>query len=125
MNPIIKNVIVFLVAMIAVGAFFSLYTAGPQKSETVGIEMLIGQIKNEQVKKIEVKGETLAIELSDGKKELAHKEPGESFSTLLKNFDVSPEKTQKIELSIEDQTKNFWINTLLSFVVPFALLGFF
>lgn len=125
MNPIIKNVIVFLVAMIAVGAFFSLYTAGPQKPETVGIETLIAQIKDEKVKKIEVKGETLAVELSDGKKEIAHKEPSESFSTLLKNFDVSPEKTGKIELSIEDQTKNFWINTILSFLVPLLLLGFF
>lgn len=125
MNPIIKNVIVFLVAMIAVGAFFSLYTAGPQKPETVGIETLIAQITDEKVKKIEVKGETLVVELSDGKKEIAHKESGESFSTLLKNFDVSPEKTGKIELSIEDQTKNFWINTILSFLVPFLLLGFF
>ncbi|MBI4253005.1 ATP-dependent zinc metalloprotease FtsH [Candidatus Uhrbacteria bacterium] len=125
MNPIIKNVIVFLVAMIAVGAFFSLYTAGPQKPETVGIEILIAQIKDEKVKKIDVKGETLEIELSDGKKEIAHKEPGESLSTLLKNFDVSPEKTGKIELAIEDQTKNFWINTILSFLVPFLLLAFF
>jgi len=125
MNPIVKNIIVFLLVMIAVGAFFSLYTTGPAKPETVGIEMVVQQIADGNVKKIDVKGDALYVELSDGKKEIAHKEPSESLSTLLKNFDVDPEKTKKIILTIEDQSKNVWINTIVSFLIPFLLLGFF
>lgn len=125
MNPIVKNIIVFLFVLIAIGAFFSLYTAKPEKPETVGIETVIGQIQKGEVKRIEVKGETLSLELSDGRKEVAYKEPNESLSTLLKNFDVAPEKMRNIALSIEDQRKNFWINTILSFLIPFALLAFF
>lgn len=125
MTPIIKNIVVFLLVMIAVGAFFSLYNANPEKPKTVGIETVIGQIANEKVKAIEVKGGALHIELFDGTKELAHKEPNESLSTLLKNFDVDPGKTQKIAISVEDQSKNYWINTILSFLIPFLLLAFF
>lgn len=125
MNPIIKNIAVFLFVLFAVGVFFSLYTSQPGKPETVGIETLIEQIQKEEIKRVEVKGEALFLELADGRKKVAYKEPNESFSTLLKNFNVTPEKMRSFALSIEDQRKNFWINTILSFLVPFALLAFF
>ncbi|MEK7122591.1 MAG: ATP-dependent zinc metalloprotease FtsH, partial [Patescibacteria group bacterium] len=124
MNPIIKNIAMFLVAMIVVGAFFSLYTKDSKKPEIIGIEALVFQIQEEQIKKVEVKGETLHVERADGTKVIAYKEPGESFSTLLKNFNVDPEKTKKVEIAIEDQSKNFWINTILSFLIPLLFLAF-
>src|SRR3990167_3534900 len=88
MNPIIKNIIVFLVVLFAIGSFFSLYTSSQiQKKENVGIDTLIEDITQEKAEKIEVHGETVTVFLKD--KNAPHhvifKEPAESLSTLLKN----------------------------------------
>jgi cell division protease FtsH len=124
MNTITKNIVVFLLIIIGVGAFFSLYSIQSTKIQKVGIETVVGQIGAESVKKIAVDGETLTIELKDGTKEVAYKEPGEPLSSLLKNFNVNPEKIQKIEIDVSDQKKSFWINTVLSFLLPFLVLAF-
>ncbi|MDP2630422.1 MAG: ATP-dependent zinc metalloprotease FtsH, partial [Candidatus Uhrbacteria bacterium] len=55
---------------------------------------------------------------------VAYKEPSESLSTLLKNFNVDPEKIKKIELDISDQKKSLWLSAIFSFLLPFLILGF-
>jgi len=124
MNTITKNIVVFLLVIIGIGAFFSLYTAESSKIKKVGIEAVVEQIGKESIKSIAVDGETLDIQLTDGSKEIAYKEPSESLSTLLKNFSVDPEKIKKIEINISDQKKSFWLNTILSFLLPFLVLAF-
>ncbi|MBI4599357.1 ATP-dependent zinc metalloprotease FtsH [Candidatus Uhrbacteria bacterium] len=124
MNAITKNIVVFLLVMIGVGAFFSLYSHQSIKAQKVGIETVVDQIANESIRKIAVDGEELNIDLKDGTKEVAYKEPNESLSTLLKNFTVDPEKIKKIEIDISDQKKSFWLNTIFSFLLPFLILGF-
>lgn len=124
MNTITKNIVVFLLVIIGVGAFFSLYSLQSPKIQKVGIAAVVDQIAKESVKKIAVEGEALTIELKDGTKEIAYKEPGESLSTLLKNFNVDAEKIKKIELDVSDQKKSFWVSTIFSFLLPFLILGF-
>ncbi len=124
MNTITKNIVVFLLVIIGVGAFFSLYSLQSPKIQKVGIQAVVDQIAKESIKKIAVDGETLTIEMKDGTKEVAYKEPGESLSVLLKNFNVDSEKIKKIELDVSDQRKSFWMSTIFSFLLPFLILGF-
>ncbi|MBI4272773.1 ATP-dependent zinc metalloprotease FtsH [Candidatus Uhrbacteria bacterium] len=128
MNPIIKNIVVFLVVLFAIGSFFSLYTSSQiPKKENVGIDTLIEDITQEKAEKIEVHGETVTVFLKD--KNAPHhvifKEPAESLSTLLKNYNVDPEILKKTRVEVSDSRASFWFNTLITLVLPFIIIAFF
>jgi len=127
MKGIVKNIVVFLLALFIVGSFLSLYSSRSlKKEEKISIETMVQQIHNEEVKEIIVQGDTLHITLKkDDKKEILHKEPSESLSTLLKNYNVDTEKLKKASVEVKDQASLFWFNAFITFVLPFAILAFF
>jgi cell division protease FtsH len=90
----------------------------------VTIKNFIEQVKNEEVKSIQVKNNKINITLIDGSKEYAFKESGETIRELLENI---PEETKnKIDIEvISTEGEEWWMNLLLS-IVPFLLIiGFF
>ncbi|MBI4239566.1 ATP-dependent zinc metalloprotease FtsH [Candidatus Uhrbacteria bacterium] len=125
MKTIIKNILVFSFVVVAIAAFFSLYQHAPlQKEEKVRIDTLVSSVVKEEVKSIEVRGDSLHIERNDGKKQVLHKEPQESLTELLRHYNVEPQKISKIAITVKDQGTAFWVNTLLTILLPFLLLGF-
>ncbi len=126
MNPIAKNILVFVVVVIGIASFFSLYSRPSfQKAESAGIETLVSQINEEKVKSIEVKGDTLNVTLTDDTKEVVKKEPVESLSELLKNYEVDVEKMKKVAVEVKGQGGMVWLGTILSILLPFLILGLF
>lgn len=126
MNPIIKNIIVFVLTVALIGFAFSFaHTLPLQKTERVTIETLVNQINEEKVESVSVKGDTLTIELKDGIKEIVQKEPSESLSTLLKNYGIEPAKLKKAKVEVKDQTGMMVLNAILSFLLPFVVLALF
>jgi len=126
MNPLVKNILIFLVVLFAAGAFFSLYTAQnlPQKKE-VGIEVLVSDITEKKAQKIQVKGDTITVSLPDNTQHVIYKEPTESLSTLLSNYGIDPELLRKAPIEVADARASFWINTALTLVLPFVIVAFF
>ncbi|MBI4250338.1 ATP-dependent metallopeptidase FtsH/Yme1/Tma family protein [Candidatus Uhrbacteria bacterium] len=126
MNPLVKNILIFLVVLFAAGAFFSLYTTQnlPQKKE-VGIEVLVSDIAEKKAQKIQVKGDTITVSLSDNTQHIIYKEPTESLSTLLSNYGVDPELLRTTPIEVADARASFWINTALTLVLPFLIVAFF
>ncbi len=128
MNPIIKNIVVFLVVLFAIGSFFSLYTSSQiPKKENVGIDILMQDITQEKAEKIEVRGDTVTVFLKDknAPHHVIYKEPTESLSTLLKNYNVDPEILKKTRVEISDSRASFWLNTFVTLVLPFIIIAFF
>ncbi len=126
MKPVVKNILVFVFVVFAIASFFSLYNNKPlQKEEKTTTDTLVNQILKEQVAHIEVRGDALHIVLKDDKKEVVYKEPQESLSMLLRNYSIDPEKMKKVSIEVKDQGAYFWINTLLTILLPFLVLGFF
>ncbi len=126
MNPIIKNIIVFVLTVALIGFAFSFaHTLPFQKIERVTIETLVNQINEEKVESVSVKGDTLTIALKDGVKEIVQKEPSESLSTLLKNYGIEPVKLKKAKVEVKDQTGMMVLNAILSFLLPFIVLALF
>ena len=87
------------------------------------LSTLIGDVKNGQVKKIEVIESKLLATYNDGKIYSSHKEAQDSFYKLLADANVDP---KSIEIEIKDTTGGaLWIN-ILSNVLPLVLMvGFF
>jgi len=129
MKNLIKNFFVFFIIFLLIAALFSSFGNGGQKKEDdnrVGIETLINQINNEEVSIIIIEGDELKITLKDSKEETVKKEPGESLSELLNNFGVDKEKLTNIEIKVQEASGlDFWMTTLLPFLIPFLIIGLF
>ncbi len=126
MKKLLKNLFFFFLAFMVIAAVFSAYSSGTAKSEEISIKTLIEQIEQEQVRKIEVSGDKISVELKDDRLETANKEAGETFSEMVSNYQVDPAKTKAISISIKEESGwSFWAKNILPFLIPFLLIGAF
>jgi len=123
---LLKNFLIFLIIFLVIAALFSTYNASIEQPEEIGLEKLIEEIENEQVQKIIVKHNKLEIELTDGAKQVTKKETTESLTALLSNYQIEPDKIKKVQIDVkEDEGFDFWLVTLLPFLIPFLLIAAF
>lgn len=126
MKNLIKNFLLFFVTFLLLIAIFSYFGGGMEKPATVGIEKLISQINNEQVASMVVKGSEIEVKLKDNSEEIVKKESAESLSQLLDNYGVDKGKLLAINTEVkENEGVDYWLATLLPFVLPFILIGAF
>lgn len=125
MNNIVRNIFLIFLTFIVVSALLTVFDGG-KKTENIGLNQLVSEINSGQIDSIEVDGSVLHIKQKDQKEQTAEKEPNQSLSELLNNFGVSSEKMSAINIKVKDNSgTNFWISTVLPFVVPFVLIAFF
>jgi len=125
-NTLTKNIIVFVAVILIIGSIFSLYNLDEGDIQTVGIQKMVQEINDEQIDKVEVKGNILAITLLDGTEQEVKKEANVSFSELLSNYDVPAEKMTKFSLEIkEEEGWGFFVSNVLPFLFPVLLIGVF
>ncbi len=123
---ITKNLVISIIVFLVIAALLSTYNLSQEKPEDIQVSQLISQIEAGEVKSVVVKGDTLEIELNDGRMEKTEKEGGESFTTLLSNYEVSPEKMAGIQVDIQGESGfGYWMATLLPFLIPFGLIAVF
>jgi len=126
MKNLLKNFLLFFFIFIVIAGLFYSVSDSNQDIEKIGIQQLIGEINEDKISKIEVEGDILKIELKDGVNQTAKKETGESFSALLNNFNVTPEKIAGLNIEVKDESGlSFWLATLLPFLFPLLLIGVF
>jgi len=121
-----KKIGIGLLIILVVGGLFSLYSSPLEEPEKVSLSQLAQEIKQEKVEKIEVEGNKLAIELKDGKKQEALKEPQAALSETFRNIGVENQALSDVKIDIQDTTTaNVFVNIILPFLLPFLLIGFF
>ncbi len=126
MSSLIKNFFIIFVLFLFVAALFSLYSSPLDNTGKIGINVLLQQINNEEIKDITIEGNQLNIALNNAGKEILQKETNESLSELLKNYNVAPEKLAKINIQVKDESGwDFWLKTLLPFLIPFLFIAAF
>lgn len=127
MKRIPKNVIIAILAFFLIAVVFSLINIPSQKVQKSDLGNVMTLINSEQVKSIDIKGNTLQIALNNGDLLTAQKEPGDTLSNLLKNFNVSPEKAAKVAINVEgEEGWKFWLTSIiLPFIIPLIfIIGF-
>ncbi|MFC1655696.1 ATP-dependent zinc metalloprotease FtsH, partial [Patescibacteria group bacterium] len=93
-------------------------------SEKISINTFIEQVKNEEVKLIEVKNDRIDITLIDDSKKYAFKEKEETLREILAEVPEDIRNSIETEV-ISTEGEAFWMNLLFS-IVPFLLIiGFF
>jgi len=128
MKNLIKNFLIIFVVLFLVAGLMSAGEFAGEKPEQVGITRLVQEINNENVRVVEVRGDTLVVELvaeegSEAQKLEVKKELGQSFSELMDNYSVEPEKLSKIDVAVKEETGwKFWMGILAPWLFPILLL---
>lgn len=113
-----------LLIALVLSTLYIVFSPGEKTIPEVPLSTVLEQVRKSEVKEILVSENKLDVELQNGSKEFAFKEPGQTISEALEG--IPAEKIDGIKISIEDSdSSNFWLNLLLS-VLPFLLIvGFF
>lgn len=127
MKNLIKNFLLLLGIFLIITAIFSAISENEQSTEIVGINNLISRINNEEVSAILVSGDKIELSIkNEDKTEIIKKEPGESFSDIVSNYQLSPEKISDVDIKIKEEGAwDYFLLNILPFLLPFVLIGGF
>ncbi len=127
MRSIAKNILFFFILLFILGAIFSLYSTPISKPKNMAMGELVQAIDQEQVKSIVIDSEKLEITMQNDEKFISTKEPEDSLTTVLKNYNVDPAKVRKVSIEVKSvSTWMLFLQALLPFLIPFLIiLGFF
>ena len=126
MEKILKHLSTLILLFLLVSGIIILYQTPAEKPAPVALSELVAEINQGQVKSIVVQNSDLEIELEDGKKQQASKEPESSFTETLANYGIDKEKLKNVSITVkEDSGAGFWLATILPFLLPFILIGAF
>lgn len=125
MKKLIRNFIwIFLIFLIIASVFSSFQEKN--NIEKAGLEVLVLEVKNQEVKTIEVSNENLLLTLNDGRQQKIKKEAGQSLSSLLADYQVSPEQMSSVGVTIKEETiADLFLSAILPILLPFLLIGLF
>src|SRR3989338_6350714 len=124
MKSLIKNFIIITVVLFLVAGAVSMSEINKVDPDVIGIGTLVNEINNEEVGSIEVKGDILVVNLHDDSANVQQvkKEYGQSFSEMIDNYNIDPEKLQKIDIQVKDETGwKYWLKVLAPYMLPFLL----
>ncbi len=126
MKNLIKNFLIFFTVFLLIAALFSLLGGGGPKPAPVGMEILVSQINNQEVSAITIVGDNIQITLKQGSPEVVKKESGDTFSQIVKNLNIDPAKLSGVKVTVQENTGlDFWLATILPFLIPFLLISVF
>ncbi len=122
-NGLVKNILTIVLIFILMASVFTLFDE-TEKPEEISIGKLAEQMKNEEVKKIDVKNNDVEIELLDGTKEKALKDTNSSLGEQLAVYKVEDDKISKANISIKgDTSAEYWAKALLPILIPLLFVG--
>lgn len=127
-NGLGKNLLAIVLLFILLASLFAFLDISEKKPEEITLGRLTSQIKEEKVKEIIVKNDTVEITLNDegGTKEKVLKDSNSSLQEQLKViYGVSEEQIEKANISIKGPSEaEFWAQALLPILLPLLLVGF-
>jgi cell division protease FtsH len=124
MKNLFKNFILVFLTLVLVAALLSTADLGATKPEQVSIGRLVEEVQNENVQTAIIQGDRITVTLKgdDATKLEIRKEPGQSFSELMADFGVEPQKVQQINPEVADESGwRFWVGIIAPWILPILL----
>lgn len=123
---ILKNLFIFFIVFLLVMGIFSLFNTSFNKPQVIGISNMVDKINNGEVSKIIVKGDTLAITLTNGDQVTSQKESTDSLSSIINDYKVSADKLKNIDIQVQSNSGwGYWLSSILPFLIPLLLIAVF
>ena len=125
MKPLSKNIVVFIVVAVAIGAIFSSINVSTPKPDEVTVNTIVEGIHAGTIKSIDVEQDTITVTTTDDKKLSTKKEAGQTISELLTSYGVTAEELAKLPINIKDLSgKQYFFRSILPSLLPLIILVF-
>ena len=126
MKILTRNILIAFAVLFILAGLFSLFVKPTEPAKKVIFSEMISLVNEDKVQKISVEKNNLSIELKDGTKAEAQKESESSLTETLKNYGVSQEKINQINLELKEPVEyGAWLGIFTSILLPFLIIGFF
>ncbi len=126
MNTFLKNIFWAIGALLLIAVIFSFFVTADTSAKVFSMSDLATKINANEVTKIVVSGNDLAITLKDNTEVKATKEFESGLTETLKNYGVNPVALQKVALEIqEDSDSSFWLGVLVPSLLPIIVFVLF
>lgn len=122
MNKNLRTILLFVASLVIVGAILAMVNIPGTTKMDVGT--LVSRVQEGAVERVTVHDPTrLDVVLKNGEKAYVTKEATESFSELLKNYGVDPEKARAIQTDIQERSgASYWAGAIIPTLLPLLLL---
>jgi len=115
-----------LVMVLLIGGYSLLAEQSGSQKEEISLSALAGEIENENISKILVKGDTLEISFKDGTEKISKKESESALTQTFFNYGVSQKKLSLVDVEIENPSGfAYWLGNILPFLLPFLFILLF
>lgn len=127
MKSLIKNFIILIIIFLIISGVFSLINLQGQKTEKIGINTLVQEIKQGKVKEISIEDNKINLLLQNSDKQYTFKEQNESLTDILTGYNISPEKVTSINITVENsKVQDTIFNIILPLILPILIfIGIF
>ncbi len=126
MKNLVKNFLILFTVFLAIALFISYTGEINEKPEEIGIDQLVTQLENEEIKEAKVRGNKIEIVLRNDEKQVFVKEPGTSVFEMFNNLGIDKEKVSRANIQITDEEgANMLKSVLLTVMIPFLIIGIF
>lgn len=121
-----KNILLFFVVILTIAAVFSSYNLPRSQEEEVDIITFVNRLNEGAVKTVEIRGNSLTAELTDGKKIKTLKEEDDTFGDFIKNYNVSGEALKNTKIEVQKRGgAGYWAGIILPVLLPLLVIGTF
>jgi len=94
--------------------------------DTLSLSDVARKIQAGEVTTLVVSGNEVSLTLKDGTEAISQKEPDSSITETLKNYGVTPEALQAVEVKVEREGgARYWLGILIPTILPLIVIGFF
>ena len=115
-----------LVVFLFLISLYSLISGDSKSAEEISLSNLAQEISSGNISTITVTGDKLEVTYLDGKEVVSKKEAGTALSTTLKNYEVSVEALNKVNIEVQnDQGFFYWFASLAPILLPIIFIVFF
>ncbi|HBK35183.1 TPA: cell division protein FtsH [Candidatus Uhrbacteria bacterium] len=122
MKPLSKNIIISLLAILALVAIFSTYTLNTDQPEEISFGTLVEELQRGEISLVEIEGDAISVTLQDGALQKTQKESDVSLSESLINYGVSAEELKTANLTVKNKSgRAYFLGIILPSLLPLLL----
>lgn len=126
MQKLFKNIGIIIAIFLLIAMIFILYGTPQKTPQAISLTQLAQQVNQGQVKSIGVNGSNLDVTLNNGQTESTTKEDTSGIVETLKNYGVTSQKLQNVNITVEGTSAlSSWLGTLITIFLPVIAIGIF
>jgi cell division protease FtsH len=121
MSKNLRTILLFVGSLIIVGAILAMINI--EEPKEIDVATLASRVQDEKVEKVVIRGPKLEVTMKDGSELTVTKELTDSFSELLSNYGVEPEKARGVTTEVKEQTgAAYWASLIIPSLLPILIL---